>query len=206
VGAVSKCGRAAPDIAILAAQAISADPAARTAADKALTDLAYAGDIEAQRKLIELMGRLWVAGAYDDLEYALRAEAIARLAADADPVAQRQLIALLILKGHALRAADPLEADCAQGEALAMVNALADAGDEVAAAHLISMSSDLPASAYVAAAAMSAPSLMIAPETLAPLPPLTRLERVKFWFSDRWWDLRFAWWDVCDWFAGLRGR
>jgi hypothetical protein len=191
VGAVSKCGRAAPDIAILAAQAISADPAARTAADKALTDLAYAGDIEAQRKLIELMGRLWVAGAYDDLEYALRAEAIARLAADADPVAQRQLIALLILKGHALRAADPLEADCAQGEALAMVNA---------------MSSDLPASAYVAAAAMSAPSLMIAPETLAPLPPLTRLERVKFWFSDRWWDLRFAWWDVCDWFAGLRGR
>lgn len=200
------------DVRSLVAQlSTQTDPAVLTAADAELTNLAYAGDAQAQRALIDLLGRAWAYGAYDDFDYACRCESIARVSAGSDPLARKQLIGFLLLKGHALRAADPglaAEADRAQGEALVMIDNLADAGDDEAAANLVAMGEDIPASAYVAAAELRV-ALLAAPAPVAPMPtfpPFTLWERVRFWFSDRWWDAKFLWWDLCAWADRLMRR
>ena len=193
-------------------------------AEAVLLERAGAGEIEAQRVMLEGMtGAALVKETGIDC-YLAGAEIFARMvAARGVPSDRQRLAAVLSLQAarcralHLTESAASLEVEC-----LLILNRLADEGSEEAAQSLNTFSAEFSKESVAAAAAEAkqasklsvprpiapAPSVEVLDweELLASLPPLTRWERLRFWLSDCYWDVRLRWWDLTDWIAARSGR
>ena len=193
-------------------------------AEAVLLERAGAGEIEAQRVMLEGMQAQRSSRKLAIDSYLAGAEIFARMvAARGLPSDRQRLAAVLSLQAARCRALHlPDAAASLEVECLLMLNRLADEGSEEAAQSLNTFAAKFSEEAVVAAAAeakqapkllaptpiASAPSVEVLDweALLASLPPLTRWERLRLWLSDRYWDVRLRWWDLTDWMRARFGR
>jgi hypothetical protein len=177
-------------------------------ADDELLRLAASGSLEAQRAMLDAAMRCPDAPA--------RSELIARMvAARGDIEDHRKLAAVLWASGEERRNARDHETALEyEVEALSLARSMADAGDGRALAGLGILAPRAP-EAWAMVEAHAGPSGLAVPaddvanakavaepepveDWLASLPPLTRRERVKIYFSDIGWAVRAIGWDICS--------
>lgn len=169
-------------------------------ADDRLEALAYGGDRAAQRVAILGLQWGWERGLIGDLEYTSKAIPFARLASEYDARAKNHLAGLLHVRGVALlETGDPDLASMgedAHAEALALLDELADAGDEEAGAALVALMDDTPADSAVFAS-LDRMAVPVAPrERLAERATMTAAAR--FICDATGLDFEPVWWALCD--------
>jgi hypothetical protein len=180
------------------------------------------GDLEAQRVLVDAMTGAAIVEDEGLDSYLAAAELMARMAASRGIHHDRLRLAS-VLSLHAahqrsvsrLEEATSLEADC-----LLVLHKLDQEGCEEAAGAMNGFAPEFSRKA-VEAARLEAKRHRGIPQVghvapldwdalFASLPPVTRLERVKFWLQDRGWDVRFYFrdlgWALCNLGRAIIGR
>ena len=202
----------ADEISALVVDLFSADDAVADRAEVEMDRLAAAGCPEAQRAGLFLCYRAWSEGLMTWDEFTARLYVGFDLALASRTVAE------------VLRVTDEPWCDAAAHPLfVAVLDGLADAGDNLGERALMALGDAVPAETMQAARKIAAswnapeaaqdqePPALIA--TLDLLPPLTRWGRVKWWLAERWWDARFwledmafaarvRWWALRDRIGG----
>ena len=171
-------------------------------------------------EMLNTLAAEWGAMRLDTLSYVSAAEPLARsAAASGNPFDLKRLAVVLHIKGSGLRQLGwEQEGVAAEIECMEMLDRLADAGDDNAIQLLTLFSRRV--SPYALGAAIRqrlaegasvvprhASEVVSASRSVLPLP--TRRERVRWWFEDRWddlrwrfdgvaWGVRRLWWRLAD--------
>jgi hypothetical protein len=182
------------------------------AAEEELSIRAFTGNFRCQCASLNILAEMWRQGVIETGDWTGRAEPLARLTAKkGGPDEGMRLAALLHAKAENLkREHRDSAAYTAYVECLSILDRLADAGVDEALGLLSQYAATAPEDAVRAAKAIG-----LASRPSSPPPPATeqvewaptedtRIERCRFWLSDRAWDLRLMWWRVIDIFAALR--
>lgn len=172
--------------------------------------------------MLDALAYEWEQCRLSALEYATHGEPIARqAAASGHPGDIKRLAHVLSLKATGLREvgrhADALDPDA---EALALLDELADNGDNGAMQMLQAFSGFSSVGALMLAATVrdcerpeATPRLEPEVPLMPPLPPLSMWARFRWWCTFRWddlrwwcgdrvWDIKIRWWELTDRWRG----
>jgi hypothetical protein len=185
------------EVDALALRLVDANEAERDATLNEIERLAYAGNGAALRLSAALLYGFWLDRRLPRSEFEGNMAELLQVA-----VATGSLADLFYIRPGT----DALAALHVHAEYVALLDLLADLDENVGAA--LNGLADILSPATLALARRFRTQPKAAPTHAAPPPltytnaipaewlaPPTRMERVRWWFEDRWWSLRFKWWD-----------